>query len=100
MKFLTLEGIKKHLRIDDDYEDELLTLYAESAAQEALNFMERTLESIYEEYGDIPADIKLACYCRVGTAYKYREDITDRNLYRLPYLWEAKLMKYKPANKI
>lgn len=100
LRILTIEMIKAHLRLDDDAPAEELQLYAESAETEALLFMERSLESIYEEFGDIPADIKLACLCRVATAWKYREDITDRNLYRLPYTWEQKLIRYKPADRL
>lgn len=100
MKFLTIEKIKASLRIDNDYEDELLEVYGESAEDAALEFLDRTVESLYEQYGKIPAPIIQACLVRVGTAYKYREDITDRNLYRVPYTWENLLLPYVPADKI
>lgn len=95
LRFLELTMLKKHLRIENNITDSELTLYAASAEQEALNFMGRTLDSIYEEYGQMPADIILACTAHVGTAYKYREEITESKLYKLPYTWEAKLLPYR-----
>lgn len=100
MRFLTLDLIKKRLRIDNDYEDELLIEYGRSAEKEALDYMQRSLESLYDEFGEVPSDIKLACLSRIATSYKYHEDITDLNLSRLPYMWEAKLTKYIPPEKL
>ena len=37
MKWLTLELIKKHSRIDSNVEDDLLTIYGESAEDTVLN---------------------------------------------------------------
>lgn len=100
LQFLTIEMMRSHLRLDDDASDQELLLYGASAEQEALKYMDRTLESLYDEYGEVPADIILACLVHVSTAYKYREEVNERKLYRLPYTWEAKLFKYKPANRI
>lgn len=98
--FLPLDLIKAHLKIDGDEYDRELEFYAASAAEEALAYMERTYESLQEEYGCIPEPIIHACLMRVGTAFRYREDITDRTLHRLPYAWENILIRYKPKNKI
>jgi len=100
LQFLDLTLFKKHVKIEDNIQDDELTLYLASAEQEALNYMERTLESIYEDYGCIPADIILACYVHAATACKYREEVTSVTYHRLPWTWEAKLIKYKPENKV
>lgn len=100
LQFLTLEMIKRHLHIDSDDYDQELELYAASAEEEALNYMERTYESLIEEHGKVPVPIIKACLMRVGTAFRYREDITDRTLYRVPYAWEGILIRYKPKTKI
>lgn len=94
LKFLTIPMMKAHLRLDDDADETMLTMYAASAEQAALSYMGRSIESLYEDYGGIPAPIISACLCRVATAWKHREDITDRNLYLLPYAWEAQLLPY------
>lgn len=100
LRFLTLDQIKAHLRIDGDEYDQELELYAESTEEEALSYMERTYESLIEDYGKVPAPIIKACLLRIGTAFKYHEDVTDRTLYRVPYAWEGILIRYKPKNKI
>jgi len=94
LKFLELADVKKHLHIDTDIYDDELMIYMASAENAALKFMERDLASIFEEYYQIPVDIIHACMCRVATSFKYREDVTDRNLYRLPYSWENLLLPY------
>lgn len=102
LQFLTLDQIKKHLRIDPEetmYDDELL-VYGCSAENAALKYMERDLASLYEEYMKVPEDIIHACLCRVGASFKYREDITDRNLYRVPYTWDMLLLPYLPPDKL
>lgn len=102
LQFLTLAQMKKHLRIDPDETmyDEELTMYGCSAELAALNYMERSLESLYEEYGEVRADIVAACLCRVATSFKYREDVTDRTLSRVPYTWDMLLLPYVPAGRI
>lgn len=96
LKFLTLDYIRDHCRLDDyDIEDNILTLYGASAENAALRYTERTIESLYEEYGEIPEDFIHACLCRVETSYRYRGEITDRNLYLLPYAWDGLLLPFK-----
>lgn len=95
LQFLTLTLIRSHCRLDNyAIEDDLLTMYGASAENAALRYMGRTLESLYEEFGEVPEDVIQACCCRVETSYRYRGEITDRNLFRLPYAWEGLLLPY------
>ena len=48
MKWLDLPTIKAHLRITEDYEDELLTLYGNSAEETMQQYLGRTYEDINE----------------------------------------------------
>ena len=59
MNILTLEQIKAQCRIDPEMteEDQLLELYGDAAEETVLNYCNRSLESLYEEYGRIHADI-------------------------------------------
>lgn len=101
LNFLTLDLIKAHIRLDSDFDDDvLLTHYGASAEQEALDFLECDLTDLLDIYGEVPAPIIQACLCHVATAYKMREDISDRNYSRLPYTWEAKLLRYKHPKKV
>lgn len=100
MKILTMEQVKAHLRIEDSFSDDELTLICDGVEQQALQFMQRSYDSLIVEFGSIPADIKLACLARIASEYKHREDVTDRALTRQAYGWECKLLKYTPKNKI
>ena len=56
LQIVSLDDVKKRLRIDDEsYDDELLQIVAE-AEQEALQFIDRTPESLVDEYGSIPRE--------------------------------------------
>lgn len=64
MKFLTIDYIKQHSRLNFDCEDQLLELYGDSA-EEALagllnrgKTVEEMVESLEQEYGRVPA----CCY--------------------------------------
>ena len=46
MKYLTLEMIKGHSRIQFDCEDDMLQLYAESAEDTVLNMLNRSYEDL------------------------------------------------------
>ena len=48
MRWLTLEYIKQHSRIDSDIEDNILELYAEAAEDTVLNIMNRTYENLID----------------------------------------------------
>lgn len=94
MLFLTINDIRDHVRIDDPEQDELLVHYGKSAEQEALNYIGMTFDELLDEYGEVPAPIKHACLMRVGSWYKHREDISDRQYYTAPFAWEVLLMPY------
>ena len=51
MKYLTIDYIKQHSRIDFGDDDELLKLYAESAETATLNYIGRSLEELKDMNG-------------------------------------------------
>lgn len=69
---LSLELIRKHLRVDYDDEDELIVLYAESALAWALWYCDNPK---LVEVGDFPASFKAALLLLVGHSYANREAI-------------------------
>lgn len=73
MKWLTIDYIKEHLRIDFDCEDSLLELYGDAAEETALNLMQRTKADLIEEYGKVPTAVIQATLLFVGDLYKNRE---------------------------
>lgn len=88
MKWLTPELIQKHLRIDDEQyalEVENLELYAESAEDTVLEWTERTVESLYEEYGKVPAKLFQASLLLVAQSFEQRSPVTTQQMYAVPY---------------
>ena len=51
MKWLSIDYIKQHSRIDFDCEDSLLELYGESAEETVLDITQRTYDEIVEKWG-------------------------------------------------
>ena len=97
MKWLTLEWIKKHSRIDFDCEDDLLELYGDDAEQTILNLIRRSFDDLIETYGEIPKPLYVAALLLVETSYTQRAPVTQQNLYTVPYAFD---MKVKPYMKL
>ena len=94
MKFLTLDLIKRHSRIDFDIEDDLLTLYAESAEETVLNIVGRSVEELHEAYGGVPKPIVQAALMLVEHSYTQRGPVSQSNMYSVPYTFDALVKKY------
>lgn len=94
MKWLTLDYIKAHSRIDFDCEDDLLVLYGESAEATVLNVIDRTYEEVLEKYGEVPAPLYHASLMLVETSYAQRSPISQVNLYTVPYTFDLIIKPY------
>ena len=95
LQIMSLDDVKKRLRIDDNsYDDELLQIITE-AEQEALKFIDRMPESLVDEYGAIPADFVGAILIRVSTRFENRGEFTQKAVNPIvANTWENVLMKY------
>ena len=94
MKWLTIDWIKQHSRIDFDCEDELLELYGEAAEDMVLNTCNRTITDIYEQYGMVPKAVVQAGLMLVAQSYQHREPASPQNLYIVPYAFDLLLKPY------
>ena len=96
MRILTLELIKLKCRIEPSMteEDKLLEHYGNAAEETVLNYCNRSLESIYEEYGSIPAAIVEGCLLLVANSYRHGEPSSITNLYQVPYTFDAIVKPY------
>ena len=94
MKWLTLDYIKAHSRIDFNCEDDLLTLYGESAEETVLNIVDRTYEDIIAINGEVPAPLYYAALMLVEVAYTQRAPISQTNLYTVPYTFDMIIKPY------
>lgn len=56
MKYLTIDYIKQHSRIDFDCDDAQLQLYGEAAEEAMLNLLARSYEDIVETFGRVTGD--------------------------------------------
>jgi uncharacterized phage protein (predicted DNA packaging) len=97
MKWLEIDWIKAHSRIDFDCEDELLTLYGESAEDTVLNVIARSYTEVIELYGEVPKPLYVASLMLVEVSYTQRAPITQTNLYTVPYAFD---MMVKPYMKL
>lgn len=94
MKFLTLEYIKKHSRIDYDIEDDLLKLYGASAEDTTLSMLNRSYEDLIETYGEVPPAIKQAALMLVDVSYSQRSPISPQNMSVVAYTFDALIKPY------
>ena len=94
MKFLTLDYIKQHSRIDFDCEDELLELYGEAAEDTVMNYLNRTLADLVAQYGVIPAPVQQAALMLVDISYQYRSPVTTVNVSIVPYTFDMLIKPY------
>lgn len=96
MKWLSLNLVKQHLRIESSYEDDLLTMYAESAEDTVLNTTGRTVEELVAMGGgeNVPTPVIHASLLLVGVSYQYRTPITPQNLSYVDYSYNTMLKPY------
>ncbi len=84
MKWLTLDWIKKHSRIDFNGEDDLLEMYGEAAEEAVLNIINRSYTEVIETYGDVPKGLYIAALMQIEASYDYRSAVSPQNLYNVP----------------
>lgn len=94
MKYMTLEYIKKHSRIDFDCEDDLLQVYAESAEATVENLCNRDYDEFVETYGAMPAPVIHATLMMVDHSYLQRSPVSPVHLSVVPYGVDALLLPY------
>ena len=100
MKYLTIDDIKAHVRIDFDCEDAVLELYGESAEEAMAQILgrgktaEEMVADLTEVYGRVPAPIIHATLMLAASAYKDRETQIMGNIYHENPTFEFLLKPY------
>lgn len=95
MKYLTIDFIKQHSRIDYDCEDQLLEMYGDSAETTMAQYLNRgktaqdLVDSLTEEYGEIPAPIFQATLMLVDVGYIHRNPDSTVPIYLVPYTFDV-----------
>ena len=95
MKFLTLDYIRQHSRIDGSCEAEILNLYGEAAEDTVLNYIGMTFDELKAKYNNtVPKAVVQAALMLVDTSYQYRSPITPCNVSLVPYTFDLLLKPY------
>lgn len=94
MRWVTLEYVKKHSRIDYSAEDEILDLYCQSAEETVLNIIGRTYDEVVEQYGEMPKALVQAGLMLVDVSYMQRSPVSQTNLYAVPYTFDFLVKPY------
>ncbi len=87
MKWLTIDWIKQHSRIDFDGEDKLLELYGSAAEQGLLRVMNRSWEDVCENLSedDIKGPLTIAGLLLTEHLYTHRGPTENVQAYQIPY---------------
>lgn len=87
MKWLTLELIKAHSRIDFNCEDTLLLQYGAAAENGILRLMNRTWEDVQENLSedDIHGSLTIAALLLTDHLYNRRGPVENVQPYQIPY---------------
>ena len=95
MKFLTLELIKDHSRIDSDYEKKLLELYGNGAENNLFRLLDRTYDEILAmNGGEFPDDLVIAALMLVDILYNYRNPHANIHLSSVGYTFDFFVKPY------
>ena len=96
MKWLTIEDIKKQLRIEPGFTDEdtLLNSYGEAAEDTLLNYLNRPYQDIIEHYGKVPLPLVQASLMLVDVSYQHRSPISVTNISMVPYTFDLLVKPY------
>lgn len=94
---ITLEQIKKHLNIDDDFtaDDEyLMSLYA-VAADLVQKHIDITFDELTAKHGEVPMPLLHAVLLIIGNFYANRESVSYANVSEVPMSAKYILTMYR-----
>lgn len=94
MKYLKIDYIKAHSRIDFDCEDAELELYGQGAEDTILYLCNRTYENLIGTYGEVPASIIHVTLELVNNSYEHRSPASPQNLSLVPYNFDLLVKEY------
>ncbi len=94
MKWLTIDYIKQHSRLDFSDEDSVLDLYGSAAEETVLNYLNRTYQELLEQYGEVPAPIRQATLLLVDHSYTHRSPASTQNVSIMPDSFDLLIKPY------
>lgn len=94
MKYLTLDYIKTHSRIDYDCENDLIEKYGSAAETAILNLIGQTYDELIDTYGDVPDDIMVATFELADNLIRHRSPGEQVGISIVPYNFDLMLKNY------
>ena len=94
MKYLTLEYIKAHSRIDYDCENDLIEKYASAAERSILNLIGQSYDELIDTYGEVPDDIMVATFELADNLIRHRSPVEQMGMSIVPYNFDFMLKNY------
>jgi len=94
MKFLTLDYIKQHSRIDYDCEAEILDIYGSAAEETLLNYIGMTYDELITKYTKVPTPLVQAALMLVDVSYTHRSPVSPQNMSIVPYTFDILIKPY------
>lgn len=94
---IELERIKKHLNIDSGYtDDDEYIEYLETVAEQIVEkHIDKTLEDIIAEDGEVPTPLLQAMLLIIGNFYDNRESVAYNNVVEVPKTLSYILSMYR-----
>lgn len=94
MKYLTLEYIKAHSRIDYDCENELISKIGSAAETAILDLIGQSYEELIDTYGEVPDTVMQATFELADNLIRHRAPVEQVGLTIVPYNFDLMLKKY------
>ena len=95
MKYLTLDYIKAHSRIDYDCEDDIIEQKGCAAENAILNLLNRSVDDLKESYGGtVPSDVMEATFELADNLIQHRSPTEQVSLSVVPYGFDLMLKPY------
>lgn len=95
--YLKLQEIKKHLNINEDFNDDDLYLLELAKVTENIvqKHIDRELAELEDEEGNIPSPLAHAMLLLIGTYYASRESVAYVSTSELPHAYDYIIALYK-----
>lgn len=95
--YLKLQEIKKHLNINEDFNDDDLYLLDLAKVTENIvqKHIDRELAELEDEDGNIPSPLAHAMLLLIGTYYASRESVAYVSTTELPHAYDYIIALYK-----
>ena len=85
MKFLTIEAIKKHVRVLGSTEDDVIEQIGSTAEEIVLDFIGMSYDELVSAKGEVPARVFQACFLLCKDYYENRGNVSQYTLDIVPY---------------